>query len=196
MLDCTNCKKCSCYQGEDCVQEIEAKDIIEKSKDEYKKEDNLNMLKVSSEIEAEFYMKLPRVSEVVEFINRIGYKKIGIAHCVGLVNEAHILKAIFEKKLEKIEVEALCCKFSGINKEDYSLHQIKPDRYEAICNPIGQALMFNKLKTDLNIILGLCIGHDILFTKYSQAPVTTLIVKDRVTGHNPAVALYSSYHNR
>ena len=29
-----------------------------------------------------------------------------------------------------------------------------------------------------------------LFTKYSQAPVTTLVVKDRVTGHNPVSVLY------
>jgi len=29
-----------------------------------------------------------------------------------------------------------------------------------------------------------------MFYKYSDALVTTLIAKDRVTGHNPAVALY------
>lgn len=49
-------------------------------------------------------------------------------------------------------------------------------------------MVLNDLQTDLNIIVGLCIGHDILFTKYSEAPVTTFIVKDRVTGHNPAIS--------
>ena len=29
------------------------------------------------------------------------------------------------------------------------------------------------------------MGHDILFTKHSKAPVTTLAVKDRVLTHNP-----------
>ncbi|MHA1741489.1 MAG: DUF1847 domain-containing protein, partial [Candidatus Thorarchaeota archaeon] len=43
-------------------------------------------------------------------------------------------------------------------------------------------------------IVGLCIGHDMLFNKYSEAPVTTLIVKDRVLGHNPVAGLYSAYH--
>jgi len=45
---------------------------------------------------------------------------------------------------------------------------------EPMCNPIGQAMALNKSQTDLNIILGLCVGHDTLFIKYSQAPVTVL----------------------
>jgi uncharacterized metal-binding protein len=57
-------------------------------------------------------------------------------------------------------------------------------------------MVLNDFKTDLNIIVGLCIGHDILFTKYSQAPVTTFIVKDRVTGHHTAATLYSSYYQK
>jgi uncharacterized metal-binding protein len=108
-----------------------------------------------------------------------------------LTNEAKHLKEILE---QKFSVETVCCKFSGINKKDFNLTQINCDKYEAICNPIGQAMALNDLKTDLNIIVGLCIGHDILFTRYSEAPVTTFIVKDRVTGHNPAATLYSSYY--
>jgi uncharacterized metal-binding protein len=42
----------------------------------------------------------------------------------------------------------------------------------------------------MNIIVGLCVGHDMLFSKHSSAPVTTLVVKDRVTGHNPVSVLY------
>jgi uncharacterized metal-binding protein len=50
----------------------------------------------------------------------------------------------------------------------------------------------------MNIIVGLCVGHDMLFAKYSSAPVTTLVVKDRVTGHNPAAVLYGQnfYYKR
>jgi uncharacterized metal-binding protein len=42
------------------------------------------------------------------------------------------------------------------------------------------------------------VGHDILFSKYSDAPVTTLVVKDRVTGHNPVSVLYNQnfYYKR
>ncbi|MBW2121998.1 MAG: DUF1847 domain-containing protein, partial [Deltaproteobacteria bacterium] len=52
--------------------------------------------------------------------------------------------------------------------------------------------------TDFNILLGLCVGHDSLFLKYAEAFSTVLIVKDRVLGHNPAAALYTtdSYYAR
>ena len=57
-----------------------------------------------------------------------------------------------------------------------------------------QAELLNNAGTDLNLIVGLCLGHDIVFTQHSKAPVTTLIVKERLLGHNPVIALYSSYH--
>ena len=61
-----------------------------------------------------------------------------------------------------------------------------------MCNPILQARLLNQAKTDLNVVIGLCVGHDSLFYRYSDAYVTTLVTKDRVTGHNPAAALYTS----
>ncbi|OPY27009.1 MAG: hypothetical protein A4E27_00631 [Methanobacterium sp. PtaU1.Bin242] len=63
-----------------------------------------------------------------------------------------------------------------------------------MCNPLGQASFLNRENTDLNIIIGLCIGHDLLFTEHSKAPVTTLVVKDRVLAHNPLGAIYSKYY--
>ena len=77
-----------------------------------------------------------------------------------------------------------------------------PEKCEAvgvnICNPILQAKLLNKAGTDLNIVVGLCVGHDSLFYKHSDALVTTAIVKDRVLGHNPAAALYTidSFYKR
>ena len=59
-----------------------------------------------------------------------------------------------------------------------------------MCNPIAQAVLLNEQKTQLNIVVGLCVGHDSLFYKYSDAMVTTLITKDRVLAHNPAGAVY------
>lgn len=72
--------------------------------------------------------------------------------------------------------------------------KVRPGRYEVICNPIAQAMLLNKEKTDLNIIFGLCVGHDTLFIMHSEAPVTCLAVKDRVLAHNPMGAIYTSYH--
>ena len=48
------------------------------------------------------------------------------------------------------------------------------------------------------MLVGLCVGHDAIFTRHSKAPATTFIVKDRVLGHNPAAALYTAkfYYKR
>jgi uncharacterized metal-binding protein len=45
-------------------------------------------------------------------------------------------------------------------------------------------------RTELNLLLGLCVGHDSLFMKHSVAPVTVLAAKDRVLGHNPLAAIH------
>jgi len=62
------------------------------------------------------------------------------------------------------------------------------------CNPIGQAAILDGEGSELNIILGLCVGDDTLFIKHSKAPVTVLAVKDRVLAHNPLGALYTARH--
>ena len=67
-----------------------------------------------------------------------------------------------------------------------------PGNWETMCSPITQAAILNEEGTEFNILVGLCVGHDSLFIKYSQAPITALIVKDRVFGHNPAAGLYLS----
>ena len=58
--------------------------------------------------------------------------------------------------------------------------------------------MLNTAETEFNILLGLCVGHDSMFMKYSQAMVTVFAVKDRALGHNPLAAIYTydSYSER
>ena len=64
--------------------------------------------------------------------------------------------------------------------------------HESMCNPILQAKVLAAQKTDFNILIGLCVGHDTLFLKHTEAPATVMIVKDRVLGHNPVAALYTA----
>ncbi len=75
---------------------------------------------------------------------------------------------------------------------------MRPGTFEPACNPVAQARLLNGAQTDMNIIVGLCVGHDMLFSRHSDAPVTTLVVKDRVTGHNPVSLLYGQnfYYKR
>jgi uncharacterized metal-binding protein len=153
----------------------------------------------AAEIEGRYFGKLTRVEEIIAFAKAIGAKKIGIAACVGLAAEARTFAKIMEVK--GLESYGVICKVGSIDKTEIGIPEelkVQPGSHEALCNPVMQARLLNKQKTDLNVIIGLCVGHDSLFIKYSKALVTTLITKDRVLGHNPAAALYTSgfYYKR
>lgn len=140
-----------------------------------------------------------RLEELIEFSQRMGYKRLGMAFCGGLTHEASILSEILEK--HGFEVVAVSCKVGGITKERIGVRddqKIRIGEFEPMCNPITQAKILNKAGTDFNIMLGLCIGHDSLFLKYIEGLTTVFAVKDRVTGHNPMAALYTSrsYYQR
>lgn len=185
-FDCIECKERTCYnQGKNCTS------IKEEVVDLLENEENKKILTLSAEIEFEGYGKLSRVQELILFLKKMNYKKVGIAFCIGLTDETKILHTILSKDFN---VSSVCCKVCGISKDHFKMKRLHPQwNYEATCNPVGQATILNNLKTEINIVVGLCIGHDILFNKYSSAPVTTLIVKDRVLAHNPVGALYCKY---
>lgn len=138
-----------------------------------------------------------RVEDTIAFAKLMGYRRIGIATCVGLLQESDQLAEILTT--QGLEPLSVCCKSGSTDKTAVGLAEedkIRPGRFEAACNPIAQARICNELGTELNIVVGLCVGHDALFNKHSAAPVTTLVVKDRVTGHNPAAVLYGRHYYR
>jgi len=183
-LNCASCPHKDCYDGKDCLD----------SKEEITKlytEQDINLLKTSTSIESIYYMEKTRLEEIILFSEIMNYEKIGMAFCLGLEEESRIIHSIFKKHFK---VYSVCCKVCGIDKSDFDLEKIEKNRKDSMCNPIGQAWFLNKKKTDLNIIIGLCMGHDLLFTEHSHAPVTTLVVKDRILAHNPLGAVYSKYY--
>jgi len=129
----------------------------------------------------------------------MGYKKLGIAFCGGLHKEALSLTQILEN--QGFEVVSVVCKAGCTPKENIGIkdeEKIHIGEFESMCSPIAQATILNEEETDFNILLGLCVGHDSLFLKYSKAYGTALVAKDRVLGHNPCAALYTtgSYYAR
>ena len=145
---------------------------------------------VSGIIEAEGYCEWTRVEETCIFAKRMGFKKVGIAHCIGSIDLANTLSQILES--HGLEVISACCKSGGEPKESFGIEdaqKINPGKHETMCNSIAQAKLLNSAGSEFNIIVGLCVGHDALFTKFSDAMVTTLVAKDRVLGHNPVSAL-------
>lgn len=138
----------------------------------------------------------PRIREIAEFAKKIGAKKIGLACCSGLYDEAGRANKILEN--HGLNVCSVMCSCGSVDKTEAGLlpeHKIRgPEKFETACNPLLQAELLNKAGTSFNVLVGLCVGHDMLFTKFCEAPVTTLIVKDRLTGHNPVISLYTRYH--
>ena len=157
----------------------------------YEEEENNRVSVISAQIENEFYLRYTRVEEVVEFAGRMGYRKIGLATCVGLIEESRILARILRKN--GFEVYGAVCKIGSFLKTDVGVSEEDITRTGAVmCNPIMQAEVLNQAGTDFNVVMGLCVGHDSLFYKYSEALVTTLVAKDRVLAHNPVGALYQA----
>jgi len=140
-----------------------------------------------------------RVEDTVAFARLMRWRKVGIATCIGLLEETRRLEQIL--RAQGLEPTSVCCKVGSVDKEALGVadaDKVRPGTFEPACNPVAQARILNDLGTDLNVIVGLCVGHDILFTRHSRAPVTTLVVKDRVTGHNPVAVLYGQpfYYRR
>lgn len=163
----------------------------------YRDETNRKVSIISAEIENDFYCRYTRVEEIVEFAKRMGFHKVGIATCVGLIEESRIFARILRN--HGFEVYGVACKAGARDKTDIGVPEEKTRiTGNPMCNPILQAKLLNKENVDLNVVVGLCVGHDSLFYKYAEALTTTLITKDRVLGHNPAVALYQSraYYKR
>jgi len=154
----------------------------------------------AARVEAGGYCRLTRIEEIMDFARRCGYSRLGLAHCIGLQDEAAVVKRVFEAN--GLEVEAVACKAGALPKEMLGLgddDKLSPGEFESMCNPIGQAQVLAAAETELNVLLGLCVGHDSLFFKHSVAPVTVLAAKDRVLGHNPLAAVYMAdgyYHER
>jgi uncharacterized metal-binding protein len=212
---CAKCVDRVCYKGNwtrkglpgFCPMKYK-QEVIEAAMEKYIEADR-KLYYNSTVTEQRAYQKLrgrvmavrPRLLEIIKFSERMEWKKLGVAFCVGLGNEAKRVVEILEGA--GFEVYSVCCKCGSVDKSEWGIAgedkisalRDDPDSFEAGCNPIVQAELLDSESTNLNIIVGLCIGHDIQFTNHSEAPVTTFIVKDRLTGHNPYATIYSGYHH-
>jgi uncharacterized metal-binding protein len=134
----------------------------------------------------------PRLVEIAEFARRMGYGHLGLVFCGGLTREAAVVGRYYRE--QGFRLTSVICKVGRVPKERIGVRddqKIAIGRHESMCNPITQATIMNHAGTDLNIVLGLCVGHDSLVFRHSKAPCTVLAAKDRVLGHNPLAAVYT-----
>jgi uncharacterized metal-binding protein len=196
-FDCAACGINPCSTGGrnqslDICPMNTAEEVLEKARGLYDDSKLREMAHAAALVEARGYMRWTRVEDTMEFARAMGYRKLGIACCVGLKREAAILENILRKN--GFEVSSAICKTGGVPKEELGVRdeeKVRPGGFEAMCNPVAQAMLLDSAGCQLNILVGLCVGHDALFTKASKAPVTTLVAKDRVLGHNPVAAIYN-----
>lgn len=200
-MSCIDCCSINCDNAETmfpdfCLTVNMDKDALKCAMNEYNDPETVKMARVSASVENDGYMKWCRLEEIMVFAKRMRYTKLGIATCVGLMRESRRLTEIMRSN--GFDVFGVACKCGMQKKKILGFDSSGSELGENMCNPILQAELLNRENTDFNIVMGLCVGHDSLFYKHSQAPVTTLITKDRVLGHNPAVALYlsDSYYKR
>ncbi len=198
MTICAWCKEVACakedHSGKPAGCPMGQGEWLSEALAEYELTQNRAIAQVAAHTEKHGYCQWTRLQETAEFAAYAGYSKLGLAFCSGLHREARIVADFFRHK--GFAVVSAICSAGGIHKETLD---IKPeDRFnstgfEAMCNPIGQAKLCNENDTDFNVVLGLCVGHDSLFFKYSKAPATVLAAKDRVLGHNPLAAVYCAH---
>jgi uncharacterized metal-binding protein len=217
-MDCASCKLevakkvCMAKEGlgsTGCPTLIQKK-ILDRSNREYERPNIKEFARQASIQEGECYANRhqrpyvmqptkTRMEEIVEFSRKMKCRKLGLAFCIGLSKEASVVQEIL--RMKGFEVISILCKAGRTSKDRVGIkdeEKIFRGTEESMCNPIFQAKLFNEEKTDLNILLGLCVGHDSLFFKYAKAPTTVLAVKDRVTGHNPLAPIYlsTSYYQK
>ena len=118
-----------------------------------------------------------RVDEIVKYAKGAGIKHIGIAHCTAFMKEADTLEKVFQDN--GLKVDKVHCKYGKVPFNELV------EGYKGVsCNPAGQAKYLGEKGTELNVMMGLCLGHDMIFNAKSKAPVTPLVVKDRKLHHH------------
>lgn len=194
-LGCADCRAKACLLGTGnypafCPGQSFPEEVMAEAMKEYSEPEVQRIAIAAAETESENYCKMTRMEETMEFARKIGAKRIGLAHCVGLIEEAGIAARILRKN--GFEVISVSCKCGEQKKTDIGIPESCHNTGVNMCNPVFQAKYLNSQKTDLNVLIGLCVGHDSLFYKFSEGLVTTLVSKDRVLGHNTVAALYQA----
>ena len=172
---CTDCDTSACTEDDltktpQCCPRRAADEALQRA-DEIRTTDPdvLKIIQAATAVSRQGQGNFPRVQEVVTFAREMGYEHLGIAFGAGLQDEARALVEILQS--HGFRVSSVAC---TINDG---------------CNPIGEALVLNHARTDFNVLVGACMGHDVLFGQYCEAPMTVLVAKDRVTVHNTAAPL-------
>lgn len=213
MTNCADCQSQECQtRGKESLNEacpMQDKEFFEEVRALYHTEENQRFYENSLKSMRGSFARWSRIREIMEFCKYNGFTRIGLAYCSGMTKEGRLANDIL--KANGFTVIAAGCKLGGFSPEELCdgyepaaksaapavgptgvplTEAPAPVKKRAICDPIGQAMLLNREKTQFNVVVGLCVGHDSLFLKYADAPCSVLVAKDRLLNNNPVAALY------
>jgi len=181
-MNCVQCSPKYCRSTDSCGAE---KFNTEELNLEYNDAQNQKIVQAAAAlVDNGLAGNLTRLQEMILFIKSMGYKKIGLAYCYGMEEQAGRLRHIF--KNEGIQLSTVSCTVGGLSQKNVNSSSCINN---VSCNPIGQAKQLNAEGVDFVIVMGICLGHDVLLQKNLKADFTTFVVKDRVNNHKPLLAL-------
>jgi len=129
--------------------------------------------------------KVDRIDEIIAFAREAGVNRIGLANCITFEKEAKQLEILLSDA--GFTVTRANCKLGRMPYKE-----ILPGYPGISCNPAGQVKTMENAGTEMNLVMGLCIGHDMLFNAHSRVLTTTLIVKDRKLQHHTLLRFHES----
>ena len=182
-MNCTSCNIKGCRSLSECkAQKTDSKEVLDKY---HLTENQVIVQSAAKLVDGGRAGTLSRLDEIIEFVELMNYKTVGIAYCYGMEIDASMLAQVL-RNIDGVRLVAVSCTTGSMAQDevntDSCIHNVS-------CNPIAQSSQLNKDGADFVITMGLCLGHDVLFNKYIEADTTTFVVKDRVNNHNPILDL-------
>ena len=102
---------------------------------------------------------------------------IGVASCLGSIETARTVIEAIES--EGMKAALVTCKLGGLTVNNVDKDGV-PCEHPG-CNPVAQAKILNGLNVPVVVLVGLCIGHDMIFIKHCKSYVIPFITKMPLT---------------
>jgi len=182
-MNCTTCSDKVCRKNQtSCEREVfEKTEVI----GQYQEQNTSEIVKAAAElVDAGRAGTLSRMEEIIEYAKLMKYQKIGIAYCYGMEQYAKAIETLLTD--EWFDVSAVSCSVGGLKQSEVNDSSCI---YKVSCNPLGQAEQLNAEEIDLTLVVGICLGHDILLNRNLKMDFTTLVVKDRKNNHAPLLGI-------
>jgi uncharacterized metal-binding protein len=181
-MNCLACKVKSCRKNISCGAE---KFDLVSNMDAYHTADSQKIVQAAAVlVDGGRAGTLSRVEELVEFAQLMNYQRIGLAYCYGMESTASAVRDIF--MASGLKTVGISCTIGGFSQKEVNETSTLPG---VSCNPLNQAAQLNQENVDIAVVIGLCMGHDIMFNREFKGDVTTLIVKDRPNAHDPMLGI-------